>query len=165
MTPGPTFRDAKIVNSRERIRRRDGASGIALDGPPAGTSRLRYDVRAGWRRLPPLQFDRTLARVRGGAVARGAVWLLTDDARNRMYRVDIKTGKVAELGSAPPIEGEADGIDATSVGRDDLHATVVAPDRTAVTLHHFTVTGEPAAAEAAAPFIEERRDQPLRPRK
>ena len=148
-----TFRDAKIVNQHENeFVAVDGASGIAYSMDRfGGAALLRYDVRAGWRRLPPLQLDRTLARVRGGAVARGAVWLLTDDARNRMYRVDIETGKVSELGSAPPIGGEAEGIDATSVGRDDLHATVVAPDRTALTLYHFTVTGVPVAAEAAAP--------------
>jgi hypothetical protein len=147
------FRDAKIVRQHENsFVAVDGASGIAYSMDRfGGDELLRYDVRAGWRRLPILQLDRTLARVQGAAVARGAVWLIADDEQNRMYRVDIKTGKVSELGSAPPIEGEAEGIDATSVGGDDLHATVVAADRTAVTLHHFSVTGEPAAAAAAAP--------------
>ena len=147
------FRDAKIVNQHENsFVAVDGASGIAYSMDRFGGDALvRYDVRAGWRRLPPLQLDRTLARVQGAAVARGAVWLVTDDEQNRLYRVDIRTGAVSELGSAPPIEGEAEGIDATSVARDGLHATVVAPDHTFVTLQHFTVTGEPAAAAAAAP--------------
>lgn len=146
------FRDAKIVNQHENsFVAVDGASGIAYSMDRFGGDALvRYDVRAGWRRLPPLQLDRTLARVQGAAVARGAVWLITDDEQNRMYRVDITTGAVSELGSAPPIDGEAEGIDATSVARDGLHATVVAPDHTFVTLHHFTVTGEPTAAAAAA---------------
>ena len=42
--------------------------------------------------------------------------------------------------------------------RGDLHATVVAADRTAVTLDHFRITGEPAAA-AARHRVDQRRDQ------
>lgn len=147
------FRDAKIVNQHENsFVAVDSASGIAYSMDRfGGGALLRYDVRAGWRRLPPLQLDRTLARVQGAAVARGAIWLLTDDDQNGMYRVDIRTGAVSDLGSALPIDGEAEGIDATSVARDGLHATVVAPDHTFVTLHHFTLTGEPAVAAAAAP--------------
>ncbi len=142
------FRDATTVRQHENsFVAVDGATGIAYSMDRfGGAELLRYDVRAGWRRLAPLRLDRTLQRVQGAAVARGAVWLLTDDAQNRMFRVDIKTGEVSDLGSAPPVAGEAEGIDASSVGSDDLHATVVAPDHTTVTLNHFSVAGDPVAA-------------------
>jgi hypothetical protein len=144
------FRDATIVDQHENpFVAVDGGSGIAYSMDRAGGDELvRYDVRAGWRRLPPLPLDRVLERVQGGAVAREAVWLVTDDDDNTMYRVDITTGEVSDLGAAPPVAGAAAGIDASSVGGDDLHATVVNANEDAVDLGHFTVSGEPAPASA-----------------
>ena len=53
------FRDAKIVSQHENsFVAVDGASGIAYSMDRfGGAALLRYDVRAGWRRLPPLQLD------------------------------------------------------------------------------------------------------------
>lgn len=137
------FRDAKIVVQHENsFVAVDGASGIAYSMDRfGGAALLRYDIRADWRRLAPLRLDRGLERVQGASVARGAVWLSTDDQMNGLYRVDIKTGKVSELGSAAPVDGEGKGIDASTVLGDDLHATVVAPDHSSVALDHFVVTG------------------------
>ncbi len=140
------FRDAQIVHQHENsFVAVDGGTGIAYSMDRfGGDALLRYDIRAGWRRLPPLPLNRPLERVQGAAVARGAIWLIADDAQHSMYRVDITTGAVSDLGSAPPAAGEAEGIDASSVGGDDLHATVVTADRRFVSLSHFTVAGEPA---------------------
>jgi hypothetical protein len=140
------FRDARVVHQHENpFVAVDGGTGIAYSMDRVGGDALRrYDIRADWRRLPPLPLDRPLQRVQGGAVARGAVWLISDDDQHSMYRVDISTGAVSDLGSAPPVAGEAEGIDASSVGGDDLHTGVVTTDRRFVSLSHFTVAGEPA---------------------
>jgi hypothetical protein len=114
-----------------------------------GDAVLRYDVRADWRPLAPLLMDRTLRRVTGAAVARDAIWLLTDDDRHAMYRVDIETGVVSDLGSAPPTGGEARGLAAADLSSGDLHATVVDAGRAAVTLDHFRTSGDPATAPAS----------------
>jgi hypothetical protein len=147
------FRDATIVDQHENsFVAVDGDTGIAYSMDRfGGAALLRYDVRANWRRLPPLPLDRSLERVQGASVARGAVWLSTDDGRNGLYRVDIDTGEVSDLGPAPPVGGEGEGIDATDVRGDNLHATVVTPDRTVVSLDHFEVTGEPEPEVATPP--------------
>jgi hypothetical protein len=126
----------------------DSRTGIAYSMDRfGGRSLLRYDVRAGWRRLAPLKLTRQLERVQGASVARGAVWLMTDDEQNGIYRVDVATGAVSQVGTAPPAAGEGEGIDATRVGTAALHATVVAPDRSSVALVHFRVTGETDAPD------------------
>ena len=142
-----SFRDAILVHQHENsFVAVDARTGIAYSMDRfGGRSLLRYDVRAGWRRLAPLELSRRLERVQGASVARGAVWLMTDDDRNGMYRVDSKTGVVRLVGTAPPAAGEGEGIDATRVGTASLHATVVAPDKSSVTLQHFRVTGEAPA--------------------
>ena len=81
-------------------------------------------------------------RCRARRVARDAVWLVTDDDHHGLYRVDIDTGAVTDLGSAPPPSGEAEGIDAADLSSGDLHATVVDADRAAVTLDHFRTSGD-----------------------
>jgi hypothetical protein len=140
-----TFRDATTVTQHENsFVAVDGDSGIAYSmDRSSGDELLRYDTRVGWRPLAPLPLDRTLTRVRGGAVARDAVWLATGDDHNGVYRVEIDDGLVTDVGSAPPTGGEAGGVDAAAVSSGDLHATVVTADRTGVTLDHFRVGGEP----------------------
>jgi len=147
-----TFRDAVIVDQHENsFVAVDGASGIAYSMDRfGGGALLRYDVRAGWRPLTPLVMDRTLRRVQGAAVARDAVWLVTDDDDHAMYRVDIDTGAVAGLGSAPPTDGEAEGLAAADLASGDLHATVVDAGRTAVTLDHFRTNADPGGGAAGA---------------
>ena len=140
------FRDATIVDQHENsFVAVDGSTGIAYSMDRfGGDALLRYDVRAGWRRLTSLHLDRALERVQGAAVARGAVWLMTDDDHHGMYRVDLQTGSVADLGSAPPAAGEGEGIDAADIPAGNLHATVVNGNRDAVTLDHFRTSGEGA---------------------
>lgn len=146
-----TFRDARTVPQHENsFVAVDGNTGIAYSMDRfGGDALLRYDVRADWRPLAPLHLDRMLARVQGAAVARDAVWLMTDDDHHGLYRVDIDSGVVADLGSAPPSGGEGEGIDAAALSSGDLHATVVDADRAAVTLDHFRISGEGGAVQGA----------------
>ena len=98
------FRDAKVVAQHENsFVAVDGASGIAYSMDRfGGDALLRYDTRAGWRRLTPLYLDRTLEKVQGAAIARDAVWLMTDDDHNGIYRVEhrLRCGERRRLRSS-----------------------------------------------------------------
>jgi hypothetical protein len=143
------FLDATVVDQHENaFVAVDGATGIAYSMDRAsGDELLRYDVRAGWRRLAPLHLDRTVSRVRGGAVARNAIWLVSEDDHT-LFRVHIDSGAVQDLGPAPPVAGAVAGLDAAELSAGDLHATVVAPDNGAVTLDHFRVSDTGTAPSA-----------------
>ena len=68
-----------------------------------GDALLRYDVRAGWKPLPPLKMSMLLNHTQGAAVAAGAVWISTSDDHNDIFRVDLATGHGAIL--VPPTDG------------------------------------------------------------
>src|SRR5262249_17356687 len=76
----PAFRDATVVPQHENsFVAVDPATGIAYSMDRFGGDALtRYDVRARWRPMAPLHLDRTIDRVQGAAVGRGAIWLSTD---------------------------------------------------------------------------------------
>ena len=75
--------------------------------------------------LEPLKMERIIERIQGGDVADGAMWLATDDDQNGIYRVDLETGKVTDLGSMGHTpEGEGEGIDATDLPSALLHGLV-----------------------------------------
>jgi hypothetical protein len=78
-----------------------------------GDALLRYDVAADWKLLEPLRMSTFVDKVQGADVAEGAIWLASDDERKGLYRVDLSTGRVDELGSIGHLDGEAEGIDAT----------------------------------------------------
>ena len=63
-------------------------------------------------------------RIQGGDIADGALWLSTDDDHNGVYRVDLRTGRVTDLGSAGHTDGEGEGIDATALPGGLLHVLV-----------------------------------------
>jgi len=65
--------------------------------------------------LDSLPLSRALSRVQGGDIAEGALWLSTDDEQNGVYRVDLSTGEVTDLGSAGRVVGEGEGIDAANL--------------------------------------------------
>ena len=86
---------------------------------------VRYRVRSGRvQQLEPLRMSKTIDRIQGGDVADGAIWLSTDDDHNGVYRVDLGTGEVTDLGSAGHIPGEGEGIDATPRPEGLLHVLV-----------------------------------------
>ena len=47
-----------------------------------------------------------------------------DDDHNGVYRVDLETGEVQDLGTAGHVDGEGEGIDATDLGGALLHVLV-----------------------------------------
>jgi hypothetical protein len=105
-----------------------------------GDALLRYDVRKQWAPLPPLTMSRFVDNVQGADVADGAVWLSTSDATNELFRVDLKTGQVDDLGSAGHVPGEGEGIDATKLESGELHVLTVDPALAPVWFGHFRVT-------------------------
>jgi len=104
-----------------------------------GDALLRYDLRKKWAPLPPLMLSRSVDSVQGADVADGAVWLSTSDPNNSLFRVDVKTGDTAFIGSAGHVPGEGEGIDATKLKSGLLHVLTVDPSRNPVWFGHFTV--------------------------
>jgi hypothetical protein len=104
---------------------------------------LRYDVERDWEPLDPLRLSHRLERVQGGDVARGAVWLSTDDDRNGIYRVDLDTGRVEALGSTGHLDGEGEGIDARTLSGGSLHTLTVDAEISPVWFGHFDVRRGP----------------------
>lgn len=100
---------------------------------------LRYDVADGWKPLAPIALDRTIERVQGGDVARGYLWLSTDDATNGVFRVDMASGAVVPLGTAGQIDGEGEGIDATELPTGQLHVLVADPAAVPMWVVHLLV--------------------------
>ena len=104
-----------------------------------GDALLRYDLRKNWAPLPPLAMSRFVDKVQGADVADGAVWLSTSDPGNGLYRVDLATGRVDDLGSAGHLGGEGEGIDATDMKSGRLHVLTVDPQRNPIWFGHFSV--------------------------
>ena len=86
---------------------------------------LRYRIEDGKAVADePLAMSQPVERIQGGDVAEGALWLSTDDDHNGVYRVDLETGEVQDLGSAGHVAGEGEGIDATLSEGALLHVLV-----------------------------------------
>lgn len=111
---------------------------IAYSTDQFGDDRVvRYDVRKGWKRLKPLRMRRFVDRIQGADVANGALWLSTDDATNGLYRVDLESGRLTELGNAGHVDGEGEGIDATALPTGLLHMVTVDAALTPIWLGHL----------------------------
>lgn len=120
----------------------DGTTGIAYSmDRPSGDEILRYDVRAGWQPIAALHLDRAVEAVRGGAVARDALWLVAGDSRHAVSRVDLGSGAVSEVATASQDGGRSGGVDAVAVSGGDLHVSVADAGGGAVTLDHFRTRG------------------------
>lgn len=86
---------------------------------------LRYTVADGAAVAEePLVMSQFVDRIQGGDVLDGAIFLSTDDDHNGVYRVDLATGEVTDLGSAGHVDGEGEGIDATDLPVGQLHVLV-----------------------------------------
>jgi hypothetical protein len=120
----------------------DTTSGIAYSmDRTRGDEIVRYDVRSGWRPIAGLHLDRSIDAVRGGAVARDALWLLSGDSRHTVHRVDLSSGAVTEVANAAPDGGRSAGVDAFELTGGDLHVTVADAGGGAVTLDHLRTRG------------------------
>ena len=109
---------------------------------------LRYDaaVPGQWKLLSPLKLSRKVNKVQGGDVALGALWLSTDDDHHGLYRADLKTGDVQEVGTLGHNNGfnlgkpEGEGIDATLIDGALLHTLTGEPLKLTSWVDHFVVT-------------------------
>jgi hypothetical protein len=104
-----------------------------------GQALLRYDVENDWEPLDPIPMSLFVDRVQGADIAGGYAWLMTDDATNGMYRVDLETGETVNLGSAGHVEGEGEGIDATDLSSGLLHTMVIDEKVSPVYFAHWDV--------------------------
>jgi hypothetical protein len=105
-----------------------------------GQALTRYDTSRQWKPLTPLRLSRRLERVQGADVRHGAVWLSTDDAADRVYRVDATSGALRTIGSIGHVDGEAEGIDATPTRLGDLHVLSIDAKGVPVRLIELAVT-------------------------
>lgn len=104
---------------------------------------LRYTVEGTTvTMLEPLVMDRTIERIQGADIAEDAIWLATDDERNGVYRVDLETGEVDDLGSMGRPAGEGEGIDATDLPSGLLHTLVADEAAVPMYLVHMSVAPE-----------------------
>jgi hypothetical protein len=115
-----------------------------------GDTLLRYDLSGGgWEPLEPLALSQLVDRVQGGDVRDGAIYLSTDDDKDGVpydgvYRVDLESGDVTDLGSVGRADGEGEGIDATPVDpplptAGDLHVQSIDPDLIRVWFLHLAL--------------------------
>lgn len=104
----------------------DESTGIAYSMDRFGGDALtRYDVDHAWKPLAPLHMSRRVEKVQGADLRDGAAWLSTDDDHDGVYRVDLATGMVQDLGSIGHVDGEGEGIDATPTDHGNLHVLSV----------------------------------------
>ena len=118
----------------------DARSGTAYSMDRSGGAELlRYDLGGlRWRPLPPLPLDRRVENVQGADLGDGFAYLSTSDPRNTLYRVDLGSGEVIELGSAGPAGGEGEGIDVTPLATGRIHTLTIDVDEVSVRLGDFS---------------------------
>jgi hypothetical protein len=90
-----------------------------------GDAILRYDASNGFAPLDPLPLSTFVDRVQGADLYGEALWLSTDDPVDGVYRVDLDSGAVTQVGSLGRVDGEAEGIDATDLDSGFLHALTI----------------------------------------
>ena len=105
-----------------------------------GQALLRYDVKDDWKALPPIPMSVFVDKVQGADVSGGYAWLSTSNPTNELYRVDLKTGEVVDLGSGGHVPGEGEGIDATKLKSGRIHSLVVDPKINPVWFGHFAIS-------------------------
>ena len=106
-----------------------------------GNTILRYDLAQNWRRLPSLRLSTTLHHTQGADILKGVIWISTSDARNDLYGVDLRTGKVRANGSMGHTggQGEGEGLDATALASGFVHPLCIDPKINPVWLEHFAL--------------------------
>ncbi|MCU1462551.1 MAG: Glycerophosphoryl diester phosphodiesterase [Acidimicrobiales bacterium] len=112
-----------------------------------GDTLFRYDIKAGWKPLPPLQMSETLHHTQGAAVVPGGIWISTSDPANDIWFVDTTTGRVVRAGSHAHA-GEGEGIDAA---RGTLDALENDASMATTWFEHFDLPKISVPAPAAGP--------------
>ena len=84
----------------------NGAAGVAYgkewqDGNTLNTYRM-----SDWSFSGTLKMDRSLSRIQGAELYRGALYMSSDNSTQSVYRVDLGTGHVDELFRLPTPEGD-----------------------------------------------------------
>lgn len=105
-----------------------------------GQALLRFDVRKDWAPLDPIPMSIFVDKVQGADIADGYAWLSTSNPTNELYRVDLETGEVVDLGSAGHAPGEGEGIDATKLESGLIHSMVIDEKIAPVYLGHYTIS-------------------------
>ncbi|MEX2267588.1 MAG: hypothetical protein WEA75_02770 [Acidimicrobiia bacterium] len=105
-----------------------------------GQELLRYDVRKDWAPLEPIAMSLFVDKAQGCDVSGGYAWISTSNPTNELYRVDLETGQVDDLGSGGHVPGEGEGIDATKLKSGRFHSMVIDPNIAPVWLGHFAVS-------------------------
>ena len=133
----------------------DAQSGTAYSmDRPGGDEVLRYDLGGlRWRRLPSLHLRRRVERVRGADVDAGFMYLSTSDPGNTLYRVDLGSGAVIDLGSAGRRGDEGAGIDVTPLATGRIHTLTIAADDVSVHLEDYRVPTAPRTGSAEQVII------------
>lgn len=108
---------------------------------------LRYDIKGGWKKLPSLKLSQKLEHIQGADIAQGAIWLSCDDPPQGIYRADLQTGVVQQIGTVNrqtkigDFRPEVEGIDATPLPSGLLHVLTGEPLQATSWLDHFAVNG------------------------
>lgn len=109
----------EVVDWVEVAQHHNAFIGVDDDGVAWSTDEFDDDALVRYRivdgevePLEPLQLSRTVERIQGGDLAGGAMWLSTDDDVGGVYRVDLESGEVAQVGTTGRLDGEGEGIDA-----------------------------------------------------
>jgi hypothetical protein len=108
---------------------------------------LRYRLEAGaLEPLEPLVMSRSIDRIQGADIASGAAWLSTDDDHNGIYRVDLGTGEVQDVGSTGYADGEGEGIDAQEADDGTVELRVLSCDVQLVPVRVIELRAAPASS-------------------
>ena len=106
---------------------------------------LRYRLEAGaLEPLEPLVMSRSIDRIQGADIAAGAAWLSTDDDHNGIYRVDLGTGEVQDVGSTGYADGEGEGIDAQAADDGTVELRVLSCDVALVPVRVIELLASPS---------------------
>jgi len=141
------FRDSFVVPQHHAAFVTIDSDGVLYSADEFGDDTLqRYRVvGASLEKLAPLEMSQKVDRIQGGDIASGAIWLSTDDDHDGLYRVDLATGQVQDVGAAGHADGEGEGDDAQPGPGDGVTLAVLAADAKLVPMRVITLIARPAA--------------------
>jgi len=138
------FRDSFVVPQHHAAFVTIDADGVLWSADYFSDDTLqRYRlVGATLEELAPLRMSQRVERIQGGDIASGAIWLATDDDHDGLYRVDLATGQVQDIGTAGRADGEGEGNDAQPAA-DGVTLAVLAADAKLVPMRVIGLVARP----------------------